>query len=111
MRRYITFITLVAVSLRGFLAHGHLCNVSRDSRGSAISSEKWHDAGNQVHVKVDCSSRYMVQIPTGVSNDVTELDLRGNKIDFVQENVPRTSHSVVLHVTHLYSGSVAGVDH
>ena len=87
MRRYITFITLVAVSLRGFLAHGHLCNVSRYSRGSAISSEKWQDAGNQVHVKVDCSSRDMVQIPTGVSNDVTELDLRGNKIDFVQENV------------------------
>ena len=87
MRRYITFITLVAVSLRGFLAHGHLCNVSRYSRGSAISSEKWHDAGNQVHVKVDCSSRDIVQIPTGVSNDVTELDLRGNKIDFVQENV------------------------
>ena len=87
MRRYITFITLVAVSLRGFLAHGHLCNVSRDSRGSAISSEKWHDGGNHVHVKVDCSSRDMVQIPTGVSNDVTELDLRGNKIDFVQENV------------------------
>ena len=87
MRRYITFITLVAVSLRGFLAHGHLCNVSRYSRGSAISSEKWQDAGNQVHVKVDCSSRDMVQIPTGVSNDVTELDLRGNKINFVQENV------------------------
>ena len=87
MRRYITFITLVAVSLRGFLAHGHLCNVSRDSRVSAISCEKWHDAGNQVYVKVDCSSRDMVQIPTGVSNDVTELDLRGNKIDFVQENV------------------------
>ena len=87
MQCYITFITLVAVSLRGFLAHGHLCNVSRDSRGSAISGdEKWHDASYQVHVKVDCSSREMVQIPTGVSSDVTELDLRGNKIDFVLEN-------------------------
>ena len=87
MRRYITFITLVAVSLRGFLAHVHLCKVSRDSRGSAISGdEKWRDASYQVHVKVDCSSRDMVQIPTGVSSDVTEFDMRGNKIDFVQEN-------------------------
>ena len=87
MQCYITFITLVAVSLRGFLAHVHLCKVSRDSRGSAISGdEKWRDASYQVHVKVDCSSRDMVQIPTGVSSDVTELDMRGNKIDFVQEN-------------------------
>ena len=87
MRRYITFITLVAVSLRGFLAHGHLCNVSRDSRGTAIfGDKKWRDASYQVHVKVDCSSRDMVQIPRDVSSDVTELDLRGNKIYFVQEN-------------------------
>ncbi|KAI0239996.1 hypothetical protein LSAT2_009304 [Lamellibrachia satsuma] len=87
MRRYITFVTLVAVSIRGFLARGHLCNLSRGTTGSAISSDaKWRDVDSQGHVKVDCSSRDMVQIPTDVSSDVTELDLRGNKIHLVQEN-------------------------
>ncbi|KAI0241516.1 hypothetical protein LSAT2_024492, partial [Lamellibrachia satsuma] len=87
MRRYIRFVTLAAVCIHGFLAHGHLCNVSRDTRSSATSGdEKWRDAGNRGQVKVDCSSRDMVHIPTDVSSDVTELDLQGNKIDFVQEN-------------------------
>ncbi|KAI0240812.1 hypothetical protein LSAT2_008437 [Lamellibrachia satsuma] len=80
-------VVFFAASLPSYVASQRPCALSRVSKEPPSSgTEKGSATVGQVYVKVNCSSRGIVQIPKDVHTDVTNLDLSGNYISFVGED-------------------------
>ena len=79
MQRTLTVVTLLCNL--SMLDSRRLCDETRTSGGHPNNTRE-----SVSYVNVDCRSRKLLRVPTYLSDNVTQLDLGGNKLSLIREN-------------------------
>ncbi|KAK2165420.1 hypothetical protein NP493_1365g00041 [Ridgeia piscesae] len=79
MQRTLTLVTLLCNL--SMLNSRRLCDETRTSGGHSNNTRE-----SVSYVKADCRSRELLRVPTYLSNNVTQLDLGGNKLSLIRKD-------------------------
>ena len=79
MQRTLTLVALLCNL--SMLDSRRLCDETRTSGGHSNNTRE-----SVFYVNVDCRSRELLRVPTYLRNNVTQLDLGGNKLSIIREN-------------------------